>query len=226
MDIDDPLLVSFTDLDGLLKDSALFENLALTPPSSDVATDTFVFPLQYPGVPEPPLLDLSECLSLCSPSLSPSTDAPPVTPQTLCSSPNLSQPRSLPAETSVFHDHTYTTFKCTTTETPETARKRKASTDSRKRKASTDSLPLSPDTADSESPPGTKIAGDEKYLVRRQKNNVASQASRSKRRTKQRDLFSRVDELETANAALRERVREMEAEAEQLRKSLVQKLAS
>jgi predicted nuclease with TOPRIM domain len=85
----------------------------------------------------------------------------------------------------------------------------------------------SADTPAASPPKRAKQTGkDDKYHDRRQKNNVASQVSRSKRRAKHKDMFSRVEELELANAQLRERVQEMEGEAAQLRKRLVQKLSS
>lgn len=67
---------------------------------------------------------------------------------------------------------------------------------------------------------------DEKYHVRRHRNNIASQVSRSKRRAKHKDMFLRVKELEAANVKLKEQVKQMEAEAAYLRSNLVQKLAT
>jgi hypothetical protein len=123
-------------------------------------------------------------------------------------------------EASVLHDHTYTSSLHSSTNAGNASRKRKVST--------ADSL-LSPVSTDSECPPPKQekplVKGD-RYHCRRQKNNVASQVSRSKRRARHRDLVSRVTELEKANAELRERARQMEVEAEQLRKKLVQKLSA
>ena len=213
-EIDDPFLVSFADLDGLLKDSTLFENPTSASPCSDVP---FVFPLQEDGL----LQDLSECMSLCSPSLSPHCDTP-LTPVSLdLPQTNPTLLASLPSpEASILHDHTYTSSLYSSTNAGNTSRKRKVST--------TDSL-LSPVSTDSECPPPKQkksLVKDDQYHSRRQKNNVASQVSRSKRRVRYRNLDSRVTELEKANAELRERARQMEAEAEALRKKLVQKLSA
>lgn len=61
--------------------------------------------------------------------------------------------------------------------------------------------------------------------MRRDRNNVASVISRSKRRQHHKDLQKRAEELKTANAELREKVDELVAETETLRNMLLHKLA-
>ena len=83
--------------------------------------------------------------------------------------------------------------------------------------------------SDTEDLPSNKKAKtavkDEKYRQRRDKNNLASQVSRARRKANRADMSERVTHLETTNAELRRRVEEMTAEAEQLRKLLVERLA-
>ena len=69
------------------------------------------------------------------------------------------------------------------------------------------------------------IMKDQKYFVRRQKNNIASQSSRAKRRAKISSMFGRVGELETMNAELRAQVEQLTAETERLKKLLIDRLA-
>ena len=85
----------------------------------------------------------------------------------------------------------------------------------RKRKATS--------TSDTVEPVVTKKPS--KYVERRKKNNVASQVSRAKRRTRNVDLFSREKELEEENAKLRIRAEEMSKEAARLKKLLIEQLA-
>ena len=218
--IDDPFLASFADLDGLLKDSALFDN----PTTTSDLDNMFTFPFQDPHVQDPILLDMSECLSLCSPSSSSITHSDishtPCTEDVIFS-PTTSSSLPSPIELSVIHDHTYTTRDDPSTDSSD-QRKRKLSS------VSTDTSLQSPTIEiDCNSPePKRSKKYDNKYTVRRQKNNIASQVSRSKRRSKHRGMSSRVQELEETNKRLREQVKQMEAEAEELRKSLVQKLST
>ena len=211
--IDDPFLVSFADLDGLLKESVLFENPTI--PSSPDIDNNFVLPFADAHVQDP-LLDLSECLPLCSPSLSSPSSSHTPTEQ----APDLDSPtsslRSPPElhELSVCHDHSYTSGQSYEFSTSNIAGKHEAS------EADSALMPAS------SAPKKAKIVNDKKYQIRRQKNNVASQASRSKRRARHKDMFSRVKELEVMNARLKEQVQEMEAEAAQLRRSLVLKLST
>ena len=69
------------------------------------------------------------------------------------------------------------------------------------------------------------IMKDQKYFVRRQKNNIASQSSRAKRRAKVSSMFGRVGELEAMNAELRAQVEQLTAETERLKKLLIDRLA-
>lgn len=62
-------------------------------------------------------------------------------------------------------------------------------------------------------------------LNRRQKNNIASQASRAKRRAKNVAMSSRVGELESENALLRIKEKELTAEIEKFKKLLVDRLS-
>ena len=79
---------------------------------------------------------------------------------------------------------------------------------------------LSPSDADS-----TSVSSKEVKLVkRRQKNNVASQVSRAKRKSRVANLFAREKELEIENARLREKVEEMTREAQKLTSLLVNRL--
>ena len=60
---------------------------------------------------------------------------------------------------------------------------------------------------------------------RREKNNVASQVSRAKRRAKNTAMFDRVGELESENATLRIKEKELTDEIEKLKKLLVLRLS-
>lgn len=86
---------------------------------------------------------------------------------------------------------------------------------SRKRTASDMELDTS---ADPPAPKKTK-------LTRRQKNNVASQISRAKRKAKNTSMFDRVGELESENDILRIQEKELTAEIEKLKKLLVERLS-
>lgn len=61
--------------------------------------------------------------------------------------------------------------------------------------------------------------------MRRDKNNVASQVSRAKRRQRQQELQRRAEELVPANEELRKKVEELVAETDALRNMLLHKLA-
>ena len=62
-------------------------------------------------------------------------------------------------------------------------------------------------------------------LTRREKNNVASQVSRAKRKAKNTAMFDRVGELESENAMLRIQEKELTNEIERLKKLLVHRLS-
>ena len=198
-DIDDPFLVGFADLDGLLKDANLFNTSSN---SSDVD--------YLPSFVDPdPLFVLSDCLAVSSPSVISSS----VTPETL--SPSSTDSSSLLSETSVLHDHSYTS------EQPATSAY--TGSDTRKRKLS-DATTSSSLTASSPAKKPKQKTQEETYLRRRHKNNIASQVSRAKHRANTVDMFSRVRELEETNSSLRTQIAEMEAEAAELRQKLVSKL--
>ena len=92
-------------------------------------------------------------------------------------------------------------------------------TKSRKRQAS--DLDLDSDTGDGESAPDAKKT----KFTRRQKNNVASQVSRAKRKAKNTAMFDRVGELESENAMLRIKEKELTNEIERLKSILVHRLS-
>lgn len=71
----------------------------------------------------------------------------------------------------------------------------------------------------------TPISGEEKYINRRQKNNIASKRSRETRKQKFQSMEGKATELEEANAELRQRIVHLEALAKEMKDILVQKLA-
>ncbi|ELT91871.1 hypothetical protein CAPTEDRAFT_168114 [Capitella teleta] len=71
----------------------------------------------------------------------------------------------------------------------------------------------------------TPASKDEKYVVRRTKNNIASQRSRAKRKQKNNELSIQAANLEMRNAELRKKVEEMEKMAKELKDALVRTLA-
>lgn len=207
LDIDDPFLMQFTDLDSLLQDTAVF-----APCVSELGLGS---PLNDQTLNGHNLMDLSDCVnssssasvSVCVSPFSNSTDNDDVvfdfSEGTTEPSPMLSQ------EVAIKHDHSYAT-------NPEDDQPEVVSA-SRKRSASS-----------SNSQPAKKpkeIVKDDRYRTRRDKNNVASQVSRAKRRSRNASMFDRVKELEVENARLRTQVEDMTAEAEKLRKLLVHRLA-
>ena len=62
-------------------------------------------------------------------------------------------------------------------------------------------------------------------LTRRQKNNVASQVSRAKQKAKNTTMFDRVGELESENAMLQIKEKELTDEIERLKNILVHRLS-
>ena len=206
LDIDDPFLMQFTDLDSLLQDTAVF-----TPCVSELGLGS---PLNDSTLNGQTLMDLSDCVnsssasvSVCVSPFSNSTDNDSVnfdfSEDATELSPMLSQ------EVAIKHDHSYASI-------PEEDQPEEASA-SRKRSVS------SPSPRPAKKP--KLIVKDDRYRVRRDKNNVASQVSRAKRRSQNTSMFDRVKVLEVENARLRTRVEDMTAEAEKLRKLLVDRLA-
>lgn len=151
------------------------------------------------------------------PSLSPSNDSVTFTDQALHLDSPTDHPSPLLSELSVRHDHSYTSEQPTADGS--------TALNLHKRKASETESPLPLDTSPSPAKKQKQMVKDERYHIRRQKNNVASQISRAKRRAKHTDMFTRVKELEETNAKLKAQISEMEAEAAHLRKCLVTKLA-
>lgn len=78
---------------------------------------------------------------------------------------------------------------------------------------------------DDETTPPAKISSKDREIEKRKKNNVASQVSRARKRSKVKGLCEREKELEVQNAELRLKVEEMTKEAERLRALLVTQLA-
>ena len=213
IDIDDPFLMQFTDLEGLLHDTNV-----LPPPSvSDLGLGS---PLNDETLHGHDFIDLSDCVnssssvSVCVSPFSKSTDTNDVSfdfsEDILClDSPEERLSPMLSQEVVIKHDHPYAS-------TPEEDQLEVASS-TRKRSASS-----------SFSQPAKKpkvIVKDNRYRVRRDKNNIASQISRTKRRSRNATLSDRVKVLEVDNGRLRAQVEDMTAEAEKLRKLLVDRLA-
>ena len=73
--------------------------------------------------------------------------------------------------------------------------------------------------------PQPKKSKENKYLIRRQKNNEASRISRAKRREKHSTVFTRETDLEEENARLRTEIEKMEAETAKLKKLLIERLS-
>ena len=182
------------------------------PLSSDV---DFVSSFPDSGTQDP-LFVFSDCSPVSPPTLSPSHDSVTFTDQALDLDSPSDHPSPLLSELFVRHDHSYTSEQPTADNS--------TALHLRKRKASETESPVSLTT--SPSPAKKQMVKDEKYHIRRQKNNVASQISRAKRRAKHTDMFARVKELEETNAQLKAQISEMEAEAAHLRKCLVTKLAT
>jgi len=198
--LDDPFLMEFTDLDGLLHETNV---LSPFPTSPD-----FSVPHSPIGNVDP-FLDLSDRVS----PFSCSTDSDVTfdfsedalgfnSPEEEQLSPMLSQQLVV-----VNHDHSYASMP--TESEPEYTSSHKQNshkTASRVKKTK-------------------PIVKDQRYFVRRQKNNIASQSSRAKRRTKNATLFSRVGELEAVNTELRAQVEHLTTETERLKKLLIDRLA-
>ncbi|XP_052091635.1 uncharacterized protein LOC127728328 [Mytilus californianus] len=71
-----------------------------------------------------------------------------------------------------------------------------------------------------------KVAPDQKYRERRNKNNVASRRSRETRKMKFVEMEDEANRLVVVNAELREKIAEMEILAKDMKALLVQKLAA
>ncbi len=204
--LDDPFLTEFTDIDTLLQDTNLIHP---STPSSDSDPPS-------PVDCNNPFLHLSKSLSLHQdPSPSPFSVASSssesdglgftFSDDMVC----LDYPEATslpPSQEVVHHDHCYSTENVVSP---------------RKRQANDDVGLLSTGAVKKPKP----IVKNERYFHRRHKNNIASQVSRAKRRSKQSSMFDRVVELENENEQMRTRVEEMTAEAARLKKLLIDRLA-
>lgn len=65
-----------------------------------------------------------------------------------------------------------------------------------------------------------------KYLERRRKNNIASKRSRETRKTKFMSMDEQADELEKANAELRQRIEQLESLTKRMKEALVARLST
>ncbi|CAI8057516.1 hypothetical protein GBAR_LOCUS31354 [Geodia barretti] len=194
-EIDDPFLVSFADLDGLLKDSTLFENPTSASPCSDVP---FVFPLQEDGL----LQDLSEF----------SLDLPQTNPTLLASLPS--------PEASILHDHTYTSSLYSSTKRWKYFQKAKGFNNRLASLARFYRFRMPSSETEEISGEGRPIP----LPSSEEQRGLAGVPLQAAGEIPQSRLSSHG--TQKANAELRERARQMEAEAEALRKKLVQKLSA
>ena len=215
--LDDPFLMEFTDLDALLGlhsgvGSALEQDFLC--PGTDATLDHDFF------------ASLSECDGASPHALSPTSPAHHFTfdltssagsPASTLDVGSPSDELASPLLSGVAHDHSYAAATADVSILPLDSPRKAAL----KRPSSADESPPCPKKAKT----SKAIVKDNRYFCRRHKNNIASQVSRSKRRGRTSTLFSRVDELETANAQLRLQVEDMTAEAEALRRKLVERLA-
>lgn len=199
------------------------------------------------------LLNLSECIDLLTNTSSTAhltAGTPPSSPTTTTSSSTCSSPQTslflCDFDFSVLSNDLFATAASTSTTEPNTP---SSSTDSsspshdpdialvleappshhqappttgisaatgRKRKALADDRPESP----SSEPEGT---GHRK--IRQDKNNMASQVCRAKRRQRSKQMERRVGDLEGENQKLREQEQELTVEIEKLKKLLLERLA-
>lgn len=205
--LDDRLLMAFTDIEGLLQDT----NLAGPAPVLGLGIES---PIEN-GMESDLFFGFSECVTTATSPYS-SSDCSDVAinfSDAFCpsSSPDDGQVSPLfSQELVVKHDHSYAASAEIETEEVPTCRKRSA----------IDAAEQTPEAKKTRT-----IVKDKRYFERRNKNNVASQNSRAKKRARIKDMLSRMQELEEQNAGLRAEVEQMEAEAEQLKKKLIDRLA-
>ncbi len=206
--LDDPFLAEFTDIDALLQDTNLIpSSLSNIPSPSDYSPS--------PDNIHSPFVS-SECVSLPQdPSPSPFSGASSYGESseltfTFSADALLQNPGATsrpPSQDPVQHDHAYTES------TVASARKRQAAGNDTERSSTQVTKKPKP------------IVKNDRYFQRRHKNNIASQVSRAKRKSKRVNMFDRVVELESENESLRARVEEMTAEAARLKKLLIDRLA-
>ena len=76
-------------------------------------------------------------------------------------------------------------------------------------------------TSDTESETGSNFGANDKHIMRRLKNNVASRRSRQTRKQKYVDMEKKAVELEAANIELRDRVTMLEKLAKEMKDELI-----
>lgn len=81
------------------------------------------------------------------------------------------------------------------------------------------------DFTDASSDVMPRVRAQTKHAERRRKNNIASRRSRETRKQKFVAMEQQAHELETSNAALRKKVKELEAMTKLMKATLVQRLA-
>ena len=212
--LDNPLLMEFMNLDGLLdlnEGSDLVRRDDVVTPEAVVAHNQDCF-FSLNKLSSPPFLPSSFSISHSTFDLTSSAGSP-------ASGEELSGTEELPSPlvfSSVTHDHSYAAADTATPvlDSPESP--------SLEQLAGTDEAAPS---CSKKAKMSKALTKNERYLNRRAKNNVASQVSRAKRRSRVTSLFSRESELVEANARLRRQVGEMTAEVDYLKRQLVERLA-
>ena len=241
--LDDPFLMEFTDISELLQESR-YVNCSVSPNFSVVSSPASSLNVNDTNVDnEDQLFDLSDC-SHFIPSFTNTTSHTHVDDLGIdfatMSDDALSMALSSPEEPlSVMlpqDDYQYP-VQCdypdssgSDTDAEEQSQQTDKSTSTKsscKRSASTDTSdePSAKRVKNTTSAASSSKTSEQKYTNRRQKNNVASQVSRAKRRSRNKALTERVLELETHNAEMRAQEKELSAEIEKLKKMLVDRLA-
>lgn len=203
--LDDPFLAEFTDIDMLLQDTNLINPSSPstpTPSDSDLSPVNYNSPLKLSSVPQdstPSFPVVSSPVGGDDLTFSFSDD--------LLDYPVISP---LPQSQETVQPDNVCSMDTGSVVSP------------RKRQASEDTEPSNTEVMTKKP---KLIVKNEKYFQRRNKNNIASQVSRAKRRAKQTSLFDREVELTKENEQLRKRVQEMTAEAQRLKKLLIDRLA-
>ena len=161
-----------------------------------------------PGSPDELTTDLSIMLTQAQPQSTPTTPGHEVSrdqPTTNSKSDDVSFESSTPSPSTV-NDELSVHERPIGSPIADTPRKRTAS--------------------DMESDTGNSAPDPKKTkMTRRQKNNIASQVSRAKRKAKNVAMSDRVSELESENAMLRIQEKELTTEIERLKKLLVTRLS-
>ena len=235
--LDDPFLMEFTDISELLQESR-YVNCSVSPNFSVVSSPASSLNVNDTNVDnEDQLFDLSDC-SHFIPSFTNTTSHTHVDDLGIdfatMSDDALSMALSSPEEPlSVMlpqDDYQYPDSSGSDTDAEEQSQQTDKSTSTKsscKRSASTDTSdePSAKRVKNTTSAASSSKTSEQKYTNRRQKNNVASQVSRAKRRSRNKALTERVLELETHNSEMRAQEKELSAEIEKLKKMLVDRLA-